>query len=87
MAGSSASSRRPATARWEQRDLPGTVLRATLSLGVAPSRPDDTARALVERAGRALYAAKRGGRDRVAVAPLWPPQSGERHPHRLDIPA
>ncbi|MBP2298105.1 GGDEF domain-containing protein [Azospirillum picis] len=42
----------------------GTV---ALSVGVAALRPGDGAGALVRRADHALYAAKRGGRNRVAV--------------------
>jgi diguanylate cyclase len=41
--------------------------RVTLSLGVAPYRHGDSARAFVDRADRALYASKSAGRDRVTV--------------------
>jgi diguanylate cyclase len=39
--------------------------RITVSIGVAALQPDDTAQSLIERADMCLYAAKRGGRNRV----------------------
>ncbi|WP_238382880.1 GGDEF domain-containing protein [Cognatilysobacter segetis] len=42
--------------------------RITLSAGIAVHRPGEDADALLARADRALYAAKRAGRDRVAAA-------------------
>jgi diguanylate cyclase len=39
--------------------------RITVSIGVAALRPNDTAQSLIERADICLYAAKRGGRNRV----------------------
>jgi diguanylate cyclase (GGDEF)-like protein len=41
----------------------------TASIGVATLKPNETAAAWVERADRALYAAKHAGRDRFEVAP------------------
>ena len=47
----------------------GVVERVTVSVGVASGRsPGETVDETVERADRALYAAKRGGRDRVVEA-------------------
>lgn len=44
--------------------------RVTASIGLALSRPDDTLQSLYARADRALYRAKREGRNRVAEAAL-----------------
>ena len=44
-------------------------LASTVSIGVAVSTPGESAAALVARADRALYEAKRAGRDRVRLAP------------------
>jgi diguanylate cyclase len=41
--------------------------RVTISLGVSPWRPGESGASLLERADQALYAAKNGGRDRVAM--------------------
>ncbi len=51
-------------------DWNGTEIRLTVSIGVAPRLPDEHApAAAVERADKALYAAKRAGRNQVCVAP------------------
>jgi diguanylate cyclase (GGDEF)-like protein len=48
---------------------PAGPLAVTVSVGVAPaSGPDEAPEALFSRADAALYAAKRGGRDRVVLA-------------------
>lgn len=45
-------------------------LRITVSMGIARLRPGETAASWIERADRALYQAKDGGRDRVALDPI-----------------
>ncbi len=45
-------------------------LRITASMGIARLRPGETAAAWIERADRALYRAKNGGRDRIEVDPI-----------------
>ena len=52
---------------WPDRPL-------TVSIGVAECRPEDSEESLVARADRALYAAKHGGRDRVALDSALPPE-------------
>ena len=44
-----------------------TQLMVTISLGIAQARDGDTVDTLIERADRALYAAKRAGRDCIRV--------------------
>ncbi len=45
-----------------------TTLRVTASVGAAPLVPGESSNDWIERAARALYAAKQGGRDRHVVA-------------------
>ena len=59
-------------------DTEGLRVRVTCSIGVAVTQPHHAERVstLVQRADDALYAAKHGGRNRVAMAaPLSPPHS------------
>jgi diguanylate cyclase (GGDEF)-like protein len=51
-------------------DWQGTQVMLTISIGMAARRDGDKdASALLERADKALYAAKHEGRNRVCVAP------------------
>jgi diguanylate cyclase (GGDEF)-like protein len=50
------------------RQIAGVPLEMTVSIGVAESRPNDTVADLIARADAAMYAAKRGGRNRVVSA-------------------
>jgi diguanylate cyclase (GGDEF)-like protein len=52
------------------RPLTAHAVSATVSIGCAESAGETSTDALVRRADEALYAAKRAGRDRVAVARL-----------------
>ena len=45
-------------------------IRITASMGIARLRPGETATSWIERADRALYQAKEGGRDRIEVDPV-----------------
>ncbi len=45
-------------------------LRITVSMGIARLRPGETAASWIERADRALYQAKYGGRNRIEVDPI-----------------
>jgi diguanylate cyclase len=54
--------------RVRDRRTKDVVLTVTVSAGVAIAQPGEEAAALVARADQAMYAAKRGGRDRVCAA-------------------
>lgn len=56
---------RLAIQRQEFRAEDGAVFNVTVSIGVAQFAPDDSADTLTQRADKALYAAKRAGRNRV----------------------
>jgi diguanylate cyclase (GGDEF)-like protein len=47
----------------------GVAVQVTVSIGIAHSTGDETIDATVERADKALYAAKNGGRNRVVAEP------------------
>ncbi|MBF5045711.1 MULTISPECIES: GGDEF domain-containing protein [Myxococcaceae] len=57
---------------------PKGLLQLSLSLGVSCCAPGETGESLAMRADAALYAAKRGGRNRVELAA--PPSSGLQQP-------
>ena len=57
-----------AGSRWQCRGVSSEpVLTATISIGVAQRRSDDTATSLISRADEALYRAKKAGRNRVCA--------------------
>ena len=53
-----------------QREGLPEPIRITASMGIARLRSGETASAWIERADRALYQAKNGGRDRIEVDPI-----------------
>ena len=53
-----------------QREGVPEPIRITASMGIARLRSGETATAWIERADRALYQAKNGGRDRIEVDPI-----------------
>lgn len=50
--------------------VPGSDVRATVSIGVTLSVPGEPVDSMIQRADEAMYEAKRAGRDRVVAAPL-----------------
>jgi diguanylate cyclase len=57
-----------ASSRIRRKDSQESIGQITVSLGVALRREGETAEAWLERADRALYASKMGGRNRVSLA-------------------
>jgi diguanylate cyclase len=53
-------------------------LRVTVSIGMAVSREGESTASLIDRADRALYEAKAGGRDRIVVSNNNPPDEAAR---------
>lgn len=49
-------------------NLPTVILDATVSMGIAEAKAEDTVESLVERADQSLYQSKHNGRNRVTVA-------------------
>ncbi len=58
------------------RQIAGVPIAMTVSIGVAESRPGDVVAELVARADKAMYAAKRAGRNRVVSADAAVPATG-----------
>lgn len=56
-----------AKARIRRQDTQEVIASVTMSLGVTLYRMGEDAREFIDRADRALYASKAGGRDRVTV--------------------
>lgn len=50
----------------------GTIGQVTVSIGIAVAEEGETLERLMDRTDKALYAAKRGGRNRVEIAPVQP---------------
>lgn len=59
-------------------------LRVTVSIGIAELAPGESHSAWLQRADRALYDAKRGGRDRIVEAP--PPESVPEDADEPELP-
>jgi two-component system cell cycle response regulator len=60
---------RAAIEKFEVRDASGERIPVTASMGLASMEPAEHADSFVDRADRAMYAAKTAGRNQVAVAP------------------
>jgi two-component system, cell cycle response regulator len=68
---------RTAIERMNVSDAGGSAIPVTASLGVAQIAAGDTVDSLVDRADRAMYAAKTGGRNRVVSAGEVAPVDGQ----------
>ena len=72
--------RRAAETRWQCN---GTVARVpSFSAGVSLFKPGESASAFIERADKALYRAKRLGRDRVELDITYETEENDRNQHR-----
>ncbi len=72
--------RRAAETRWQ---LNGTVSQVpSFSAGVSLFKPGESASAFIERADKALYRAKRLGRDRIELDVTYEPADAGRSPRR-----
>jgi diguanylate cyclase len=72
--------RRAAETRWQSN---GTVAQApSFSAGVSLFKPGESASAFIERADKALYRAKRLGRDRIELDITYETEEGRRSPRR-----
>lgn len=77
---------RQAIAAIEVISSAGLPVGVTASSGLTLYRPGDSLDAVIERADRALYEAKRAGRDRVVFDPGRPHDPAAPEPHRA-VPA
>jgi diguanylate cyclase (GGDEF)-like protein len=72
--------RRAAETRWQAN---GTVSQVpSFSAGVSLFKPGESASAFIERADKALYRAKRLGRDRIELDITYEPEEAGRPPRR-----
>jgi diguanylate cyclase (GGDEF)-like protein len=72
--------RRAAETRWQSN---GTVSQVpSFSAGVSLFKPGESASAFIERADKALYRAKRLGRDRIELDVTYEPEDAGRSPRR-----
>jgi diguanylate cyclase (GGDEF)-like protein len=68
---------------WKEMTFPGFNIRVTSSFGVSVYQPGDTLESFVERADRALYEAKRLGKNQVIIIERKPEQI-EEETQKLD---
>jgi PleD family two-component response regulator len=72
--------RRAAETRWQSN---GTVSQVpSFSAGVSLFKPGESSSAFIERADKALYRAKRLGRDRIELDITYEPEEVGRSPRR-----